>query len=119
MKKHWTEEEKREFLADFEDHRANGARKLSAYAMAKIDFQQRGKIPPSFSTFAHWLHVGSVKTAPAEAAEDMDLPPAEEPGESAETKLLKSLLRIYRTRSEEAIDALVDVLFPNLTEAER
>lgn len=132
MKKHWTEEEKREFLADFEGHQANGARKKAAYAMAKIDFQQAGKIPPAFSTFERWIYVdkaapAEAESSSAEAAEDMEITAAEEPAEfaieepeeSAETKMLKSLLRLYRTRSEEAIDALVDVLFPNLTEAER
>lgn len=132
MKNHWTEEEKREFLAVFEGRQANGVRKKAAYAMARADYEQAGKIPPAFSTFERWLYMDAVKAAPAEAepvtADHGNL--VEVKGDEgpellalvcpeAYSKTLRACLRLYRTRSEEAIDALVDVLFPNLTEAER
>lgn len=69
-----------------------------------------------------------LESSTAEAAEDRES--AEEPfrwvndtvnaaeTEKNQVRLLGSIVRLYRTRSEEAIDALVDELFPHITEVE-
>ena len=128
--KHWTKEEKREFLAAYESHLGHGATKRAAYAMAKIDFQRAGKLSPAFSTFERWIYVDGVKAAPTEAEPETEpeveaeaAEPVTEPEEPAgterRTRLLELVVKLYRTKWESAIDELCDELFPELTEAEK
>ena len=159
MKKTWTEELKKEFLAAFVAHRDAGFNIRESFALAHGDFQRACKEAPSWNTFANWyrkamMRPDEVEESPASDQPDQSAPPAPrlrrarksdrsdrsdggapestrspaQPGEAAQTmptatfggkdytRRLELMVRLYRTHSEDARDALCDYLLPELNE---
>ena len=125
MKKTWTEEQKKEFWAAFCAHRREGCRIREAFRLAHGDFERAGKEAPSQATFANWYRKAMMR--PEDAAPEQTAEPAEPAGSPASapsdpsdksdyTRRLELMVRLYRTHSEDARDALCDYLLPELNE---
>lgn len=134
MKKTWTEEQKKEFWAAFVAHRDAGHNIRESFALAHGDFQRDCKEAPSWNTFANWYRKAMMRPdeveeeQPAGDAEGHESdPPAprrlarksdgsDRSDRSDYTKRLELMVRLYRTHSEDARDALCDYLLPELRE---
>ena len=128
MKKTWTEEQKKEFWAAFVAHRDAGHNIRESFALAHGDFQRDCKEAPSWNTFANWYRKAMMRpedaapeqtaepAAPAEPAGSPASDPSDKSDRSDYTKRLELMVRLYRTHSEEARDAICDYLLPELTE---
>ena len=131
MKKTWTEEQKKEFLAAFVAHRDAGHNIRESFALAHGDFQRDCKEAPSWNTFANWYRKAMMRPdeveeeQPAGDAESHESdPPAprrrarksDRSDRSDYTRRLELMVRLYRTHSEDARDALCDYLLPELNE---
>lgn len=90
-----------------------------AYAAAVREMRTEGKVYPAWGALLKRLRgVGSV-TIPEPAPESSDASEPSEPSEPSEAPSDKSalaldLLRCYRFRREQDLDALTDRLFPEL-----
>ena len=133
MKKTWTEEQKKDFWAAFVAHRDAGHNIRESFALAHGDFQRACKEAPSWHTFANWYRKAMMRPDEVEeengksAVPDQADPPAprrrarksDRSDRSDYTKRLELMVRLYRTHSEEARDAICDYLLPELTEENR
>ena len=129
------EELKADFFKAFLAHRDEGCRVREAYRKAREDFLNAHKLAPSLATFTNWYNAAMGRKKRAENAGTPAVPEKEERGEglpseasAAEgptepaaavgetdyTARLEMIVRLYRTRSEGAIDALCDYLLPEL-----
>lgn len=87
-----------------------------AYAAAVREMRTEGKMYPTWGALLKRLRgVGSV-TIPEPAPESSDASEPSEPSEAPSDKsaLALDLLRCYRFRREQDLDALTDRLFPEL-----
>ena len=134
MKKTWTEDQKKEFWAAFVAHRDAGCNIRESFARANGDFQRACKEAPSWNTFANWYRKAMMRPdeveeeQPAGEAESHESdPPAprrrarksdgsDGSDRSDYTRRLELMVRLYRTHSEDARDALCDYLLPELRE---
>ena len=131
MKKTWTKEQKKEFWAAFVAHRDAGCNIRESFALAHGDFQRDCKEAPSWNTFANWYRKAMMRPdeveeeQPAGDAESHESdPPAprrrarksDRSDRSDYTRRLELMVRLYRTHSEDARDALCDYLLPELNE---
>ena len=123
------EQLKADFFKAFLVHRDEGCSIRNAYRKAREDFLNAHKLAPSLATFASWYNkaMGQERSenagkpaAPEKEQGTGSLPSeasaAEGPTEPAAdyTGRLEMIVRLYRTRSEGAIDALCDYLLPEL-----
>ena len=118
------EQLKADFFKAFLAHRDEGCRVREAYRKAREDFLNEHKLAPSLATFASWYN----KAVRQERSENAGKPAAPEkeqgtgslPSEASTepaadyTGRLEMIVRLYRTRSEGAVDALCDYLLPEL-----
>ena len=133
MKKTWTEEQKKDFWAAFVAHRDAGHNIRESFALAHGDFQRDCKEAPSWNTFANWYRKAMMRPDEVDeengksAVSDQADPPAprrrarksDRSDRSDYTKRLELMVRLYRTHSEDARDALCDYLLPELQEETR
>ena len=95
-----------------------------AYEKAADDFRAQGKRVPDKKTCYNWLRQeGRISGAKKRNRAARPTDPAAEPEEAAPelddyTRRLEMMVRLYRTRSEAAIDAVCDRLLPELAEEE-
>ena len=137
-RKKFTDEQKAAFLAAVHEYVAKGWSAGSAYKQVAAEYQQEGKPVPEKSHFYRWLErekresggegadAANRPTCPtsptgptnAEAEAEADANPEGTAGESPElddyTHRLELIVRLYRTRSEAACDAVCDRLLPEL-----
>ena len=134
-RKKFTDEQKAAFLAAVHEYVAKGWSAGSAYKQVAAEYQQEGKEVPEKNTCYNWLardkresggkaaNRPTCPTSPtgptnAEAEADADADPEGTAGESSElddyTHRLEMIVRLYRTRSEAAVDAVCDRLLPEL-----
>ena len=106
-----TKEERTEFCELFMMFRDAGESRINSYRKAKNDFISQGKNYPSCGTLMNWIKKG-VPVDPKEETPKQAEPIPEN------NRLMKTLLRLYRRRSEQDIDLLVDQLFPELLDEE-
>ncbi len=133
MKKTWTEEQKKDFWAAFVAHRDAGHNIRESFALAHGDFQRACKEAPSWNTFANWYRKAMMRPDEVDeengksAVSDQADPPAprrrarksdrsDRSDRSDYTRRLELMVRLYRTHSEDARDAICDYLLPELTE---
>ena len=117
----------------------------SAYKQVAAEYQQEGKDFPEKSHFYRWLErekresggegadaanrptcptspTGPTDAEPTGPGEPEPEGPEGQPGETPElddyTRRLELMVRLYRTRSEAAVDAVCDRLLPELAEEE-
>jgi len=133
VKKTWTEEQKKDFWAAFVAHRDAGHNIRESFALAHGDFQRDCKEAPSWNTFANWYRKAMMRPDEVDeengksAVSDQADPPAprrrarksDRSDRSDYTKRLELMVRLYRTHSEDARDALCDYLLPELQEETR
>ena len=129
------EQLKADFFKAFLAHRDEGCRVREAYRKAREDFLNAHKLAPSLATFTSWYNASMGRTKhtenagkpaapekeqgtgslPSEAsAAEGPTEPAAAVGETDYTARLEMIVRLYRTRSEGAVDALCDYLLPEL-----
>ena len=106
-----TKEERKEFCELFMMFRDAGETRINSYRKAKNDFISQGKNYPSCATLMNWIKKG----VPADQKEGTQKQPETPPENS---RLMKTLLWLYRRRSEKDVDQLVDQLFPELMAGE-
>ena len=137
VKKTWTEEQKKEFWAAFVAHRDAGHNIRESFALAHGDFQRACKEAPSWNTFANWYRKAMMRPdeveeeqpagdaeghesdppAPRRLARKSDGSDSSDRSDGSDyTKRLELMVRLYRTHSEDARDALCDYLLPELRE---
>ena len=101
-----------------------------AYLYAKRVLATEGIPAPAFNTLIGWIQYGLPKdgaqdTGPSPAAAELEPEATEiaacgneeeftQPGNTDRTDLYRALLRLYRYRREEDIDAVVDLTVPDL-----
>ena len=141
-RKKFTDEMKAAFMTAVHGYMAKGWSAGSAYKQVAAEYQQEGKDVPEKSHFYRWLErekresggegadAANRPTCPtsptgptnAEAEAEADADPEGTAGESSElddyTRRLEMMVRLYRTRSEAAVDAVCDRLLPELAEEE-
>ena len=137
-----TKEERKRFCDEYLNARDQGMTRREAYYYAKKVLATEGISAPAFNTLIHWLRYGLPKdgvqdTGPSPAAAEQEPEATEiaacgneaEEGEREKGKeereeenanridratLYRALLRLYRYRREEDIDAVVDLTVPDL-----
>ena len=125
-----TKEERKRFCDEYLNARDQGMTRREAYYYAKKVLATEGISAPAFNTLIHWLRYGLPKdgvqdTGPSPAAAELEQEATEiaacgneeeftQPGKTDRTALYRALLRLYRYRREEDIDAVVDLTVPDL-----
>lgn len=125
-----TKEERKRFCDEYLNARDQGMTRREAYYYAKKVLATEGISAPAFNTLIHWLRYGLPKdgvqdTGPSPAAAELEPEATEiaacgneeeftQPGNTDRTDLYRALLRLYRYRREEDIDAVVDLTVPDL-----
>ena len=147
-RKKFTDEMKAAFMTAVHGYMAKGWSAGSAYKQVAAEYQQEGKAVPEKNTLYYWMmlekresanldgpdgQVGLVgrrgnrsedpRGTDVENAETEAEPEAEDTTEAAPelddyTRRLEMMVRLYRTRSEAAVDAVCDRLLPELAEEE-
>ena len=137
-RKKFTDEQKAAFMTAVHGYMDKGWSAGSAYKQVAAEYQQEGKEVPNHANFYRWLareganldgqdgqdrldgQRGNLSGDPRGAEADAD--PEGTAGESSElddyTHRLEMIVRLYRTRSEAAVDAVCDRLLPELAEEE-
>ena len=126
-----TKEERKRFCDEYLNARDQGMTRREAYYYAKKVLATEGISAPAFNTLIHWLRYGLPKdgvqdTGPSPAAAELEPEATEiaacgneeeftQPGNTDRTDLYRALLRLYRYRREEDIDAVVDLTVPELS----
>ena len=139
-----TKEERKRFCDEYLNARDQGMTRREAYYYAKKVLATEGISAPAFNTLINWFRYGLPKdsenvkkTADAESEEvgrndttaDAESEEAEateiaacgneeeftQPENTDRTDLYRALLRLYRYRREEDIDAVVDLTVPELS----
>ena len=145
-RKKFTDEQKAAFMTAVHGYMDKGWSAGSAYKQVAAEYQQEGKEVPEKNTCYNWLarekresggkaanranldgpdgqdgldgQRGNLSGDPRGA--DADADPEGTAEESSElddyTARLEMIVRLYRTRSEAAVDAVCDRLLPELTE---
>ena len=138
-----TGQQRQDFCDEFLRARNDGMTRIEAYRHARNAMSLLGKPYPAYNTLINWFRYGLPKdsenvkkTADAESEEvgrndttaDAESEEAEateiaacgneeeftQPGKTDRTALYRALLRLYRYRREEDIDAVVDLTVPDL-----
>lgn len=125
-----TGQQRQDFCDEFLRARNDGMTRIEAYRHARNAMSLLGKPYPAYNTLIHWLQYGLPKdgvqdTAPSPAAAELEPEATEiaacgneeeftQPGNTDRTDLYRALLRLYRYRREEDIDAVVDLTVPDL-----
>ena len=146
-KKKFTDEMKAAFMTAVHGYMDKGWSAGSAYKQVAAEYQQEGKEVPEKNTCYNWLarekRESGGEGADAANRANLDGPDgqdgldgqrgnlsgdprgadaAADPEESASdpdyTRRLEMMVRLYRTRSEAAVDAVCDRLLPELAEEE-
>ena len=144
-RKKFTDEMKAAFMTAVHGYMVKGWSAGSAYKQVAAEYQQEGKEVPEKSHFYRWLErekresggegadaanrptcptspTGLTYAKPTGPGEPEPEGPEGQPGESPElddyTHRLELMVRLYRTRSEAAVDAVCDRLLPELAEEE-
>lgn len=138
-----TGQQRQDFCDEFLRARNDGMTRIEAYRHARNAMSLLGKPYPAYNTLIHWLQYGLPKdgvqdTGPSPAAAELEQEATEiaacgneaEEGEREKGKeereeknasridratLYRALLRLYRYRREEDIDAVVDLTVPELS----
>ena len=133
-RKKFTDEMKAAFMTAVHGYMDKGWSAGSAYKQVAAEYQQDGKEVPEKNTCYNWL-AREKRESGGEGADAANRPTcptsptgptkaeAEEPAEAAPelddyTRRLEMMVRLYRTRSEAAVDAVCDRLLPELAEEE-
>ena len=125
-----TGQQRQDFCDEFLRARNDGMTRIEAYRHARNAMSLLGKPYPAYNTLIHWLRYGLPKdgvqdTGPSPAAAEQEPEATEiaacgneeeftQPGKTDRTALYRALLRLYRYRREEDIDAVVDLTVPDL-----
>ena len=138
-----TGQQRQDFCDEFLRARNDGMTRIEAYRHARNAMSLLGKPYPAYNTLINWFRYGLPKdsenvkkTADAESEEvgrndttaDAESEEAEateiaacgneeeftQPENTDRTDLYRALLRLYRYRREEDIDAVVDLTVPDL-----
>ena len=144
-RKKFTDEQKAAFMTAVHEYMDKGWSAGSAYKQVAAEYQQEGKEVPEQATFYRWLArdkresggegadaanrptcptspTGPTYAKPTGPGEPEPEGPEGPPGETPElddyTRRLEMMVRLYRTRSEAAVDAVCDRLLPELAEEE-
>ena len=143
-RKKFTDEQKAAFMTAVHGYMDKGWSAGSAYKQVAAEYQQEGKEVPEKSHFYRWLarekresggegaDAANRPTDPAaepEEAEAADLSDGSDQSDGSDgagteapdpdyTRRLEMMVRLYRTRSEAAVDAVCDRLLPELAEEE-
>ena len=126
-----TGQQRQDFCDEFLRARNDGMTRIEAYRHARNAMSLLGKPYPAYNTLIHWLRYGLPKdgvqdTGPSPAAAEQEPEATEiaacgneeeftQPGKTDRTDLYRALLRLYRYRREEDIDAVVDLTVPELS----
>ena len=126
-----TGQQRQDFCDEFLRARNDGMTRIEAYRHARNAMSLLGKPYPAYNTLIHWLRYGLPKdgvqdTGPSPAAAEQEPEATEiaacgneeeftQPGKTDRTALYRALLRLYRYRREEDIDAVVDLTVPELS----
>ena len=126
-----TGQQRQDFCDEFLRARNDGMTRIEAYRHARNAMSLLGKPYPAYNTLIHWLRYGLPKdgvqdTGPSPAAAEQEPEATEiaacgneeeftQPGNTDRTDLYRALLRLYRYRREEDIDAVVDLTVPELS----
>ena len=126
-----TGQQRQDFCDEFLRARNDGMTRIEAYRHARNAMSLLGKPYPAYNTLIHWLRYGLPKdgvqdTGPSPAAAELEPEATEiaacgneeeftQPGNTDRTDLYRALLRLYRYRREEDIDAVVDLTVPELS----
>ena len=123
-RKKFTDEMKAAFMTAVHGYMAKGWSAGSAYKQVAAEYQQEGKDVPEKSHFYRWLEREKRETGgEREQSDGSDLSDGSD-GAGTEapdpdyTRRLEMMVRLYRTRSEAAVDAVCDRLLPELAEEE-
>ena len=137
--KKFTDEQKAEVLKKAEPYLISGWNLKSIYRQLEAEYQSEGKELISWWSFyplatqlrleleaegkiSANLSDGSDSAEPIGPGEPEPEGPEGQPGETPElddyTRRLEMMVRLYRTRSEAAVDAVCDRLLPELAEEE-
>ena len=144
-RKKFTDEMKAAFMTAVHGYMAKGWSAGSAYKQVAAEYQQEGKDVPEKSHFYRWLErekresggegadaanrptcptspTGPTDAEPTGPGEPEPEGPEGQSGETPElddyTRRLELMVRLDRTRSEAAVDAVCDRLLPELAEEE-
>ena len=125
-----TKDERKRFCDEYLNARDQGMTRRDAYYYAKKVLATEGISAPAFNTLIGWIQYGLPKdgvqdTGPSPAAAELEQEATEiaacgneeeftQPGNTDRTDLYRALLRLYRYRREEDIDAVVDLTVPDL-----
>lgn len=125
-----TGQQRQDFCDEFLRARNDGMTRIEAYRHARNAMSLLGKPYPAYNTLIHWLRYGLPKdgvqdTGPSPAAAEQEPEATEiaacgneeeftQPENTDRTDLYRALLRLYRYRREEDIDAVVDLTVPDL-----
>ena len=125
-----TKDERKRFCDEYLKARDQGMTRRDAYYYAKKVLATEGISAPAFNTLIGWIQYGLPKdgvqdTGPSPAAAELEQEATEiaacgneeeftQPGNTDRTDLYRALLRLYRYRREEDIDAVVDLTVPDL-----
>lgn len=125
-----TGQQRQDFCDEFLRARNDGMTRIEAYRHARNAMSLLGKPYPAYNTLIHWLQYGLPKdgvqdTGPSPAAAEQEPEATEiaacgneeeftQPENTDRTDLYRALLRLYRYRREEDIDAVVDLTVPDL-----
>ena len=125
-----TKDERKRFCDEYLNARDQGMTRRNAYYYAKKVLATEGISAPAFNTLIGWIQYGLPKdgvqdTGPSPAAAELEPEATEiaacgneeeftQPGNTDRTALYRALLRLYRYRREEDIDAVVDLTVPDL-----
>ena len=126
-----TKDERKRFCDEYLNARDQGMTRRDAYYYAKKVLATEGISAPAFNTLIGWIQYGLPKdgvqdTAPSPAAAEQEPEATEiaacgneeeftQPENTDRTDLYRALLRLYRYRREEDIDAVVDLTVPELS----
>ena len=126
-----TKDERKRFCDEYLNARDQGMTRRDAYYYAKKVLATEGISAPAFNTLIGWIQYGLPKdgvqdTAPSPAAAELEPEATEiaacgneeeitQPENTDRTDLYLALLRLYRYRREEDIDAVVDLTVPELS----
>lgn len=126
-----TGQQRQDFCDEFLRARNDGMTRIEAYRHARNAMSLLGKPYPAYNTLIHWLRYGLPKdgvqdTGPSPAAAEQEPEATEiaacgneeeftQPENTDRTDLYRALLRLYRYRREEDIDAVVDLTVPELS----
>lgn len=126
-----TKDERKRFCDEYLNARDQGMTRRDAYCYAKKVLATEGISAPAFNTLIGWIQYGLPKdgvqdTGPSPAAAELEQEATEiaacgneeeftQPEKTDRTDLYRALLRLYRYRREEDIDAVVDLTVPELS----